>query len=152
MAARKSDVKYEDDVKPRLEEIKAWAKQGLIDPDIWYNLGISKNSFYRWKNNHREFREALRVGKAVANKRVENALYQRATGYEYDEVTEEVIGYKEDGEPIKRVKATTKHQPPDTTAQIFWLKNRDPEKWRDRQELDVNGNLTIKRWEDINKD
>jgi hypothetical protein len=150
MAARKSDKKYDTDVKPRLDEIAAWARQGLVDTDIAYNLGIATSTFYRWKNEHKEFRESLKISKKVANERVKNALYQRATGYDYDEVTEDTS--YEDGKPVTRTKTTTKQVAPDPTAIIFWLKNRDPEKWRDRQELDVNGNLTIKRWEDIKKD
>ena len=69
----------------------------------------------------------------VVDYQVENALLKRALGYQYDEIT------YEDGEKIKRV---TKQVAPDTTAQIFWLKNRRPSKWKDKQEESNSDELT----------
>mgnify|MGYP000927218181 CR=1 FL=1 len=132
MAARKSDVKYDVDVKPRLAEVKEWAEKGLIDKDIAHNLGISYSTFNKWKSEHAEMRESLKIGKEVADEIVENKLYQRAIGYNYEETSTE-----KEGERIK-TKKTIKEMPPDVTAQIFWLKNRLPAKWRDKQEIDNN--------------
>jgi hypothetical protein len=77
-------------------------------------------------------REALKIGKEIADEIVENKLYQRAIGYNYEETSTE-----KDGDRVK-TKKTIKEMPPDVTAQIFWLKNRLPAKWRDKQEIDNN--------------
>ncbi|CAI3601335.1 hypothetical protein CNEO2_2630002 [Clostridium neonatale] len=69
---------------------------------------------------------------------VENALLKRALGYKYDEVTKEL---NEDTGELEVTKVVTKEVQPDTTAQIFWLKNRKPEDWRDRKEVEHSGNI-----------
>jgi hypothetical protein len=77
---------------------------------------------------------ALKQGKEVVDRQVENALLKRALGYRYKEVTEE------HGEVSKVV---TKEVQPDAVAQIFWLKNRKPDVWRDRKDLEHSGNMTV---------
>ena len=88
-------------------------------------MGITTKTLYEWKNKYGEISEALKKGKEVIDRQVENALLKRALGYAYDETT------YEDGVETKRV---TKEVAPDTTAQIFWLKNRKPAEWRDKIE------------------
>jgi hypothetical protein len=94
-------------------------------------LAINVATLYRWKNDHPEFCEALKEAKTEADARVEASLYHRALGYSYD--SEEVRVLK-DGQIIRV--PIREHVPPDTTACIFWLKNRRPERWRDRQDVD----------------
>ena len=108
-----------------LIKIKGWARDGLIDEQIAHNMGITTKTLYEWKNKYGEISEALKKGKEVIDRQVENALLKRALGYAYDETT------YEDGVETKRV---TKEVAPDTTAQIFWLKNRKPAEWRDKIE------------------
>lgn len=108
-----------------LIKIQGWARDGLIDEQIAHNMGITTKTLYEWKNKYGEISEALKKGKEVIDRQVENALLKRALGYAYDETT------YEDGVEIKRV---TKEVAPDTTAQIFWLKNRKPAEWRDKIE------------------
>ncbi len=124
--------KYETHVAPRLEEIKDWCRNGATDEEIAKRLGISIASFYNFKNQFLEFLEALKETKEVVDAQVENALLKRALGYSYDEVTKEVV----DGE-LKVTKVITKQVVPDTTAQIFWLKNREPSKWRDKLQVEA---------------
>lgn len=82
-----------------------------------------------WKKQFPLIFESLKRGKEVVDREVENALFKRAIGYEYDEICEEY----EHGVLTKK-KITKKMVVPDTTAQIFWLKNRRPDAWRDKQE------------------
>lgn len=124
--------KYETHVAPRLEEIKDWCRNGATDEEIAKRLGISIASFYNFKNQFLEFLEALKETKEIVDAQVENALLKRALGYSYDEVTKEVV----DGE-LKVTKVITKQVVPDTTAQIFWLKNREPSKWRDKLQVEA---------------
>lgn len=130
--------KYETDVKPRLVEIEAWKRDGLTDEQIFKNLGIGRDSFYRYKEKYSEFSDALKKGKEVADIEVENALFKRAIGYKYKEVIKEV---KEiDGKKSTYVKEVIKEMPGDVAAQIFWLKNRKSSKWKDKQDIDIEDN------------
>jgi len=107
-------------------------KLGATDPELADFFGVHLATIYRWRHEHEEFCDASRVGKEFADARVEKSLYQRAVGYEQDEV--KIFLRKDDEEPVYapyRAKIA-----PDTTAAIFWLKNRKPTVWRDRQEVD----------------
>lgn len=107
--------------------LEGWARNGLTDEQIAKNIGISTTTLYDWKNKFPKFSEALKKGKEVVDIQVENALLKRALGYEYQEQRIE----KSDKDGTKIIQ-TLKHIPADTTAQIFWLKNRRPDKWRDK--------------------
>lgn len=107
--------------------LEAWARDGLTDSQLAHNMGINVATLYEWKKKYSDIDEALKRGKEVVDIQVENALLKRALGYEYDEISEEF----EMGVLSKR-KITKKQVVPDTTAQIFWLKNRRPEQWRDK--------------------
>ena len=124
--------KYFTHVEPKLILIEGWARDGLTDEQIYNNLGISKDSFYKYKKQYSDFSDSLKRGKEIVDYEVENALLKRALGYEYDEIT------YENGEEVKRV---TKQVAPDTTAQIFWLKNRKPDKWRDKKDVEHSGEI-----------
>ena len=99
--------------------LEGWARDGLTDEQIAHNMGISAATLYNWKSKYLEIVEALKKGKDVIDREVENALLKRALGFQYDEIT------LKGGVETKRV---TKMVVPDTTAQIFWLKNRRPDK------------------------
>lgn len=119
--------KYEYWLTPEgLIKLEGWARDGLTDEQIAKNIGINRDTLYRWKKAYPDFSDALKRGKEVIDRQVENALLKRALGYTYDEVT------FEGGVEVKRVR---KQVVPDTTAQIFWLKNRKPEDWRDKREI-----------------
>lgn len=124
--------KYEYWITPEgLLKIEGWARDGLTDEQIAHNIGISVSTLNNWKNNHVEILESLKKGKEVVDRQVENALLKRALGYEYEEVKEKFEG----GVMTERI-VTKKEVVADTTAQIFWLKNRKPEKWRDKPEYE----------------
>lgn len=116
-----------------LLKIEGWARDGLINEQIAQNIGITATTLYEWKNKFPEISEALKRGKDVIDRQVENSLLKRALGYEYTETTREAVKDPESGNIEMRVtKKVTKTVIPDTTAQIFWLKNRKPDKWRDK--------------------
>lgn len=119
--------KYETHVAPRLEEVKDWVRNGATDSEIAQKLGIAESTYFEYKKEFSEFSESLKESKEIVDNKVESALLKRALGYSYDEVTKEV-GL--DGK--KKIKTVTKQVVPDVLAQIFWLKNRRPDKWREK--------------------
>ena len=130
-------LKYTEDF-PTLAEM--YARDGLIDKDIAKKLGISEDTFYKYIKNYKEFSDAIKRGKAPVDFQVENAMLKRALGYDY---TEETIEYENvNGNPvIKGKKTIKKHVPSDIGAGIFWLTNRNNEKWkrnRDVQKIELN--------------
>lgn len=147
--------KYETNVKDKLILVEGWARNGLTDEQIAKNLGIGLTTFYKYKKEHSELSEALKKGKEVIDFEVENALLKRALGYKYEEVTKERILKKdEQGKPLTDIhgfpiyemvvtKTVKKEVTPDTTAQIFWLKNRKPEEWRDKRDVEHSGNMNV---------
>ena len=111
--------------------LEGWARDGLTDEQIAHNVGINPATLYDWKKKFDKISNALKKGKEVIDIQVENALLKRALGYEYTEESIEV-STDADGKETRKVKQTIKEVLPDTTAQIFWLKNRRPDKWRDK--------------------
>lgn len=130
--------KYDPKLHPLLAR---WmARSGLIDEEIARELGIAPSTLYRWKALYPEFSEALKQGKNVVDAQVEESLLKRALGYEYEEVK---MIMTDDGKRTRRVEKTIKQVLPDVTAQIFWLKNRQPARWRDSHEIDLSGHVQI---------
>lgn len=134
MAGRSN--KYDSHVKPKLLLIEAWARDGLTEEQICKNLDVSTSAFANYKNEKKELVDALKNGREIIDVMVENSLLKAALGYDYRE--EELN--KITGEPIELRKVAH----PNTTALIFWLKNRKPAQWRDKQELEHLGGLNIK--------
>lgn len=123
--------------------LEDWARQGLFDAQIAKNMGIGEATLYRYKVNHPEIKEALRKGKEVVDIEVENAMLKRALGYTIT-INEQKVdkdGYVHD---LKR----DVHIPGDVTAQIFWLKNRRRQQWRDK--VEVEKGETVQKIEIIN--
>ena len=113
--------------------LEGWARDGLTDEQIAHNCGIGVRTLYAWKGKHQQIVQALKKGKEVIDIQVENALLKRALGYTYAETTREPGLDTETGKRVPVItKIVTKEVAPDVTAQIFWLKNRRPDKWRDK--------------------
>ena len=121
-----------------LLKIEGLARDGLTDEQIAENIGIRRETLYDWKKKYPNISNALKRGKEVIDRQVENALLKRALGYEYVETTKELTD-----SGLTVTKKVTKTQAPDTTAAIFWLKNRKPQEWRDKKETEVTGNLNV---------
>ena len=119
----------------------AWAlaTAGLTNKEIAKKLGIATSTFNKWRDENPEFNEAVLSGKEIADAKVEKSLFKRAMGYEYEEKKVITSLDPKTGETLPvRIEKTTKVVPPDTTAQIFWLKNRKPKDWRDRRDIEVS--------------
>lgn len=142
---RGSHGKYGAWIAPEgLLKIQGWARDGLSDKQIAHNIGITQTTLYEWQKRFPELSEALKKGKEVVDREVENALLKRAMGYEYTEVTQEPVKNKDTGEVQMRVtKRVTKQIVPDVTAQIFWLKNRKPNEFRDKRDVELSGSVDL---------
>lgn len=138
-------AKYQEWIEPEgLIKIEGWARDGLIDKQIAHNMGIAEQTLNDWKKKFPSLSESLKRGKEITDRKVENALLKRALGYSYEEVTKELCENAETGKAeLKVTKVVTKQMAPDTTAGIFWLKNRKPQEWRDKQEVDLGGGISI---------
>lgn len=111
--------------KSYAEQAKRLCELGATDIEVADFFDVSIPTLYRWKIKYPEFDAVLKAAKESADERVERSLYFRATGYSFE--SEKVFQYQG-----KIVRANTReHVPPDTTAMIFWLKNRRPDRWRD---------------------
>lgn len=160
-----------------LLQLEGWARDGLTDEQIAHNIGIVPSTLYEWKKKQSEISEALKKGKSVVDREIENALFRRAKGFTATETQYKVVPLDDElidvrrrdyenkwklkhpeaskqeiqDAAIKGVKTTRriklglveKEVPPDTTAAIFWLKNRKPEEWRDKHETGLSGGLNV---------
>jgi len=120
---------------------------GATDADLARFFDVEESTVNNWKIDYPEFLESLKKGKEQADANVASKLYHRALGYEH---SEDKI-FNDNGEAM--VVPTIKHYPPDPTAAIFWLKNRQPEKWRDKVDIDANvsGEITVTLEGDLDK-
>ncbi len=121
-----------------LEKIRILARHGLNDKSIATCVGINESTLHRWKHKHPEFCKSLKNWKVHADDDVESSLFHRATGYSCPE--EKV--FIANGKPLSV--PTTKHFPPDPASMIFWLKNRQPKRWKDKQEIEANVDGSLK--------
>lgn len=126
-----------------LEKVKLLAVKGWTDAEMSEFFEVDVATWNRWKGKYEEFCEALKDWKDESDRRVERSLYERAMGYSHLET--KIVSYE--GEITDKIDVT-KHYAPDTTAAIFWLKNRKPAEWRDKQDIGLGGldgeNLNIK--------
>lgn len=123
--------KYITHVAPFMKEIGQMARNGATEAEIAAKLNVALSTFKKYKTEHPELKEQLLATKELADLDVEAALYSRAIGIEVKETTEII-------DPKGRVtkKTVTKELPPDTSAALFFLKNRKPELWKDRQSVE----------------
>jgi len=116
-----------------IEEAAQLSKEGATDQEMADYFGVDVRTLYRWKNTEPDFRQAIKSAKDAADDRVERSLFERALGYERDEMDVRVVSGEVVQTPIR------KFYPPDTTAAIFWLKNRKPEQWREVKGVELTG-------------
>ncbi len=131
--------------------LEAWARDGITDEQIAGNMGINVRTLYNWKKKSVRIFQSLKTNKELADIEVENALRKKALGFRETEQTVSVrktVEY-ENGKRVREVTEpivveSERYYPPDTAAQIFWLKNRRPERWRDKQEQKVDLTEAVK--------
>ena len=129
-----------------IEQARKLAEMGHTDAEMAEFFEVSLRSFHAWKSRHPELSVALKLGKPEADARVTRSLFQRAVGYTCPET---VVQFEKRKDKNGRTRVIVhkaefdKHYPPDTTAGIFWLKNRRPAEWRDKQTITHEGDITI---------
>jgi hypothetical protein len=126
--------KYTDDIVAKMEML---FRRGFTVVEVSKIIDISEDSILRWRRNKPDFCKTLGEWKADADIRVEKSLYERACGFEHPE--EKV--FCNNGEIITHL--TTKKYPPDYQSMALWLKNRQPDKWRDKIEHEHGGSVSI---------
>ncbi len=113
-------------------------ESGFIDTLLAKLFKTTKQTINAWKKQHPKFLDSIKKGKDEHDTGlVENSLLQRATGYEHPE--DKIFLNGKTGKAV--IVPTIKRYPPDATSLIFWLKNRNPDRWRDKREIE--GKLTI---------
>lgn len=117
--------------KDGLLSLEGWARDGLSDKQIAKNIGISVSTLCEWKNRFPELSEAIKRGKRPVDVQVENALYRSALGFKQT-VKKPIKLRRKDGSEFIEYGEEEVYIAPNITAQIFWLKNRKPEYWRDK--------------------
>lgn len=112
---------------------------GATDKDLADFFNVAESTINNWKKEYPEFLESIKRGKQIADANVADRLYQRALGFEHDSEEIKVIEGDIERVPVRKV------YPPDPTSAIFWLKNRQPAKWRDKQDIQIEneGSPTI---------
>lgn len=116
------------------EQAEKLCKLGATDAELADFFNVVESTINKWKLDHKSFSESIRAGKILADANVASSLYHRATGYQHPDVDIKVIN----GEIVET--ELIKHYPPDTAAGIFWLKNRQKERWRDKVETGFTNN------------
>lgn len=128
--------KWDTHVKDKLVVVEGWARNGLTEKQIAHNLGVAYSTFRVYKEKYPALSAVLKKGREVIDFEVEGALIKRALGYSYVEVTKELVEDETTGSAkLKVVKTVTKQVAPDVTAQIFWLKNRKPNEWKNDPQM-----------------
>lgn len=159
--------------------IQGWARDGLTDEQISYNMGISRSTLNKWKTDHSDISDTIKKGKEVVDREVENALYMSAVGKATSLTkTSKIVNFDEDILRVKRQKWVNEHRTaqeyekmtkeelfdeaiehvptyevvdimqtqtqalPNVLAAKFWLGNRKPEKWREKQIQEIQGSVT----------
>lgn len=120
-----------------MKQVEKLAVQGWTDVQMADFFGVTEQTWTNWKNSKPKFFGSLKNWKVAADARVERTLYERATGYSHPE--DKV--FNDNGTAL--IVPTIKHYPPDTTAAIFWLKNRQPKEWRDKKEF--TGDISLEQ-------
>jgi len=119
------------------DEARDLCAAGATDIELADHFGVNTSTIYAWRNVHEEFSKAVIAGKDAADDRVERAFFNRAVGYTFE--SEKVFQFQ--GQIVRA--DTREHVPPDPGAALNWLKNRRPEKWRDKQVQEIEGSVKV---------
>jgi hypothetical protein len=119
------------------EQARKLCLLGATDSQLGDFFGVSEQTINTWKSKHPEFLESIKEGKEKADSQIAESLFNRALGYSHESEEIKVVNGAVVRVPI------IKQYPPDTTAAIFWLKNRQKENWRDKTEVESKSEVTI---------
>lgn len=134
MAELGRPAKYKEEYN---ELVYNYCLLGAIDDELAEFLNVHVSTIHQWKLDYPDFSDAIKRGKEVADMKVAQALFHRATGYSHTDVDIKVI----DGKIVQT--ELTKHYPPDAASMFFWLKNRQSSKWRDKQVTEHEGEINV---------
>jgi len=134
MAKRGRKSVYETHIEPRFSEISKWLENGATEKQIYENLGVSRNAFYKYKKDKKEFYELLKNGRKSLVLQLRGALVKKALGFEYTE-TKKYSKRDSDGNVSQYVEETTKTALPDVAALNLCLKNYDSDEWANDPQL-----------------
>lgn len=127
-------TKYKEEYN---EQVYKLCLLGATDKDIADFFDVTETTINNWKIDFPVFFESIKRGKQSADSNVADRLYQRACGFEHDSEELKIVEGKVERHQVRKIYA------PDPTSAIFWLKNRQPAKWRDKQEVENSGNLNL---------
>ncbi|WP_206460413.1 helix-turn-helix transcriptional regulator [Anaerovorax sp. IOR16] len=141
-------TKYETQVEPKIDEISSWAREGMIDKDIASKLNIAYSTFREYVKKHSALSAALKTNKEQADAKVESSLFKKTQGYNVPIKKtfkcKKTIFDKNTGRKVEEIEELKEgfdevHVPADTTSIIFWLKNRKPDIWKDKRDVEMGG-------------
>lgn len=124
---------------------------GATDEELAGFFEVNEDTIYEWKNKHEEFSDSIKKAKLIADATIANRLFERAKGCVINVqqaiklTTKELKGDKLEQHEHVEVVDLLQEVPPDTTAAIFWLKNRQPSKWRDKVQTELSGEIGVKQ-------
>jgi len=124
--------------KLNLEAVKLLASKGLTNVEFAKVAGVTEKTIYNWQNKNKEFLQALKEGKEISDGNVKRCLYERACGYETPDI------HFSSYEGVVTQTPYIKKYAPDPTSMIFWLKNRLPDEFSDKQEHRHSGEMAVK--------
>lgn len=148
MAKRGRKSVYETHIKPRFSDISEWLESGATEKQIYENLGVSRNAFYKYKKDKKEFEDLLKNGRKTLVVQLRGALVKKALGFDYEETSETSEYNAATGKmEITKCERKVKHALPDVAALNLCLKNYDPDEWaNDPQALRIKEKeLELKR-------
>lgn len=144
MAERGRPSEY--NAKYHIPWVKSLARRGLTVKEIAKEIGVAKSTLCKWVAENEDLSDALNDGRTIADSVIESSLYERATGKTVT-IKRTVIsssGNMGEQKPVK-VEIIEKEIPPDTTACIYWLKNRDPKHWRDKMDISLENDHDMEK-------
>lgn len=117
----------------------AWSlySRGATDAEVAEAFGVAVRTIHRWKKDYPEFAEVMQSSKEIADAQVERSLFKLATGFRYTTTDTRVLMDKDGNQKPAEIRKTEHEVPPDTGAVCFWLKNRRPDEWRDKQIMEL---------------
>jgi transposase-like protein len=118
---------------------------GATDLKLADFFGVTEQTLHNWRKNHQRFLESITRGKEIADAEIAEALFHRAKGYSHPEDDIRTLAGPNGAGAEIVITPTVKHYPPDTSAASLWLRNRQPKLWRDKQEVEHSGSMTLEQ-------